>query len=632
MYEYDVEQAWYHVEDFDDPDELEELGSRFDAAISTLEDTQLGHLDDLMKYGSMYQNMDMHAVDYTAQMPTQIANVTQAIVDSLVAKQVSNESKATFDVDDGDWEANVRAEMLDKFTFGEFYRCKVYELHEQGFRDAAWAGDGWIKYTARGGKVHAERVFPMEMRLDPTACVSGPPRELYQVRYISKSLACSLYPDVREQILLLPHCAPSIVYPGINTNDHLVRLQEGWHLPDDDRSGGVYAFSCGNIVLEAREWKRPRFPFVRMPYSRDIAGGYSVGIVQQLSPLQRELNKLKIRKLRGLALYGVPRVYHQAGSTLTPDFSRDIGQVYVWTGSKPEVDQSPCVSAELVAEEVHLISQMYQLAGISPLERGSEMPSRMDSRPGMREYIANADEKHALPSQTWNRSFLEAAQCIVDVAREIVEENGSYEAFGAAKDFVTKIDFKDANLEDERFRIKLQNTNLLPTTPTGKRLAILDLLKANAFPNPMDMWEMLAGEHPDVDAIIQRKTSGRKLVEKQMYMIVARQKYFAPDVHQDCEYAKGVALDTVQQIIYKSNGGLDADGNPIGAVNTIIDMLDRYIAACDDINVQKELKNGATPDGPGLTPDPSELPPGGPVPGGPGPAGLLPAPGPGPVG
>ncbi len=646
----DTYSAWFHVEDPDNAtdEEREECGSQLHAMVGRLENDQQGRIAMLVKYASIYQNMDVLKGSGLPgmSMPQMILNVSQAIVDSLVAKQVVNASKATFDVDEGDWEAHLKAEDMDRFVFGERYRVNFDMKNEQCFRDSAWAGDGWGKATEVNRKIFYERVSPFEMLLDVESCRSGEPRELYQRRYVSKSVAQGLYPRHAATIGNMQPQSPPVAFPGASGDGHLVRVVEGWHLPDDEHPGdqeevdeetgdkvctgrkGVYIFAVNDLVLELREWKRPRFPFVRMPYSQDVTGGYSIGVIQQLAPLQIELNKLKHRKLQGLRLYGIPRQYRQAGSTCTPDFNTDIGQEYVITGTMPQVLETPTGSMELSPEEQNLINQMYQLAGISPLERGNDMPSRMDSRPGMREYIAAADEKHALPSQTWNRSFLDSARIFIDVARDIVTRHGSYASFGAAKDFVSKIDFADIDLEDERFRIKLQNTNLLPTTPTGKRLAILDLLKANAFNNPMEMWEMLAGDHPDVDSILNRKTAGRKLVEKQMYVITVKRKYFAPDTHQDVQFAKSVALDNCQKILLKSNGGYEEDGTPNEEAQKIVSMLDKYIAACDSITLrakQKAEQDAATVSGAGgpvpgpvPAPSPGALPPG-PVPAGPAP-------------
>ena len=449
--------------------------------------------------------------------------------------------------------------------------------------------------------------------------VDAPARGIYRVRYVARAVAAGLYADYAEEILALkPQDAP-FATPTSDAEEQ-VRLVEAWHLPDDERdpepsipgSRGAWVFACGDLVIDLKEWKRPRFPCVRMPYFEDVMGGYSMSLGEMLMPLQLELNKIKRRKMQGLALHAIPRMLRQAGSRISPEMQTEMGIIYEYSGAKPEILLGPSVAPEITAEEQNLISQMYQQAGISPLERGSDMPSRMDSRPGMREYIAAADEKHALASEAWSRSFLEAAQCIIDVARDIVEEEGEYESFGAAKDFVERIKFTDITLEDERFRIKLQNTNLLPTTPTGKRLVIQDLLKAGAFQSPEQMWTMIAGDHPDVDAMLSRKTAGIKLVEKQMYSIVSKRKYFPPDTHQDCEYAWHVAQDTVSQIILKNGAAEYSDR----LTETIAD-LDKYILACKDILAQQTqaaadspgaaLAAGGSPNGaPAIGPGPAQ--------------------------
>ena len=176
---------WYHIRDFEDDEERDEIGCRLHTHVTSLEGSQAPRIDGMLKYASQYQNADvtMRTGLYTGdieypEMPRHILNTSQAIIDQLVAKQISNPSKPTFDVDDGDFDASLKAEQLDKFVWGEFYRLKTYRIHGFAFRDAvAWSGDGWVFYSPRNGKVHAERANPLEVFIDPMACVSMPPRE-----------------------------------------------------------------------------------------------------------------------------------------------------------------------------------------------------------------------------------------------------------------------------------------------------------------------------------------------------------------------------------------------------------------------------------------------------------------------
>lgn len=589
-------ECWYDIDDLEDAEQLEHAGRLFDKRVYALEQDQAARINYLNKIASVYQNKDaIRPYGPGGDMPQMILNLSQAICDGVIAKQVVNESKATFDVSDGDWEAKLKADELDRFVMGEMYRTKALEEHEAALKDAvAWAGDGWVKYTARDSKVYTARTNPLEMRIDPRACVSGQPRDLYQVRYITKELACALYHDQADEIYELKTEDPPYEYPyswSSQESSKLVRLVEGWHLPETDKGDdGRYMFAAGSVVLECKRWKRNRFPFVRISYSKDVMGGYSISLGQQLYPLHLELNKIKRAKIIGLSIWGLPRIYQQRGSTISPELGVEAGLIYKYTGSKPETDQSPCYSAELAQEEQNISNQMYQIGGISPLERGADMPSRMDSRPGMREYVAATDEKHAAISLAWNRSFLDAAQQCIDVAREIP----NYEAFGRAKDFISRIKFSECDLEDWRFQIRLANGNFLPTTPAGKRMIFLDLMKTPAFAqDPTMLLEMMAGDHPDVDALLDKKTAGKRLIERQLYSMTHKKVYMAPDVHQanDIEMAMQMCNDMQKTVLIQSNGGVDMySGETIKDVNKVMALLDKYMTALGDIQADAQFQ------------------------------------------
>lgn len=627
--DYDkCDKPWYSC----DADDLETEDAKLacktlHGMVTSLENDQSGRIHDMFKLMSVYHNRDLTAnspfrAPLLRSKPISVMNVTKSIVDTLVAKHVANESKATFDVDDGDWDASMRAEKLDKFCFGEVYRLNLYELYEQAFRDAAIVGDGYVKFYARDNKVFAERVYCPEVRYDLAQCVSGPPREMYQIRYIARSQAMAYYNDHAEEIEELPTVEPPYPYPGV-TRD-IVRLVEAWHLPDsDDDDSGRYGFACNDVWLSYKTYKRRDFPFVRFTWTQNLQGGNSIGLCEDLLPLQSELDKLKRRHLQGLYLHGLPTVYQQQGSKMAPEeITNNAMQKYTYTGSKPEVIQTQCVAPELVAEIGNIVQQMYQLSGVNPMQAGTDMFSRVDSRPGIKEYAALTDEKHAMPSKSWDRGILAGTRNIISVAREIEAGGAKYATMGAARDFVGHIQFKDCDLDDERFRMKVENTNLLPTTPAGKILRIQDLAQAGAFQDdPKALWMLLSGA-PDVDAVIGDKTAGEKLVQKQIWTMMNEGKYFGPDKHQDCQMALVKANNAIQKLILKSTGGQDKDKR----LQTIYSLLDRYCQDCKDIltaatAVPPAMMPGAMPDA-GASPA-GPIPPGVGAPGSAGPAGPI---------
>ena len=580
--------CWFDLPEVEGEDDDEgsrevRITSVLDKYLTTLEQSQSQRVMDMLKLYSMYHNEDILSQDgrqgggnLLFKMPLQICNQTQPIVDAIIAKHVVNESKPTFDVDDGDFEAHLRAKQLDRFVFGEFYRLGLYEHAELALRDAAIAGDGWLHFYKDQGKVNAARVNPIELFIDPASCASGPPQELYRVRYVARRAAMAYYPEHAEKIRKLPQTEPPYPYPGCSTSRDLVRLYEAWHLPGADGTGGLYVLGCGDVPLCVESYERQRFPFVRFAWCKSSQGGYSQGLVSQLAPQQAELNRITHRIYVSLHFYAMPRMFLQAGSQISYAELEDYPvQVGMYTGAKPELDLSPCVSQDLVRQRDILKNEMWQLAGVSPLQAGTDMPSRLDSRPGLREYVSISDEKHAMASKTWDRGILEFGWQIVELAREIVKERGSYKVMGAAKDFTTQIDWKDIDLDNERFRIKLMNANLLPTTPAGKRLAVQDLAEAGAFKNPEELWLFLRGS-ADVDAFLSRQTAPERLVEKQMYRIVHKREEIVPDIkYQDLQFAFTYAQRTMAELQVRTMNQDKADAAEV------FDLLDNYMTSCD---------------------------------------------------
>lgn len=610
---------------------VDEAGAQLESMVNNIETYQRGRLEDLFRWGSIYCNKDIlsshfHGFEGRGSFPTQIVNVTQAIVDTVVSKHIEAETKATFDTEDGDFPDHMNAELLDKFTFGEFYRMDVYKHMEMALRDACWAGDGYLKFNSHNGMVNCSRILPFEILYDEAACMSTAPTEMYHIRYVAKSWAIEHAPDflatdasddaihdLRMKIHDLPTETPAFFWPGADRE--MVKLIEGWHLAsNEEKDNGRHIISCGNIVLNPDDmvWAYDCFPFARIQWSPAVMGAYSTGLVQQLAPLQLELNKMMRRIQHSLHLMSVPRIWQSSATKVSPEYDNLIGNVYKYSGPKPDIDAAPAVNPELYAQADRIRERMYEMARQNPMQSG-DMPSRFDSKPALREAVEIADQPHAWVGKNWQRLAMEAAKQTIRVAREIVSERGSYVAFGRAKDLVERIDFSECDMEDNRFVMRPEPTSLLPTTPTGKRLVIQDLMDHQLFTDPQDAWEMLGGM-PDVDAVINRKTAGRKLTEKQLYSIVKKQKYMGPDQAQDVIAAKKYCQEELQLLLMKQN-----------VPDNVYEMLQQYIEDCDTIDqMANPPPPPPNPNAPPPGPGPGQLPPGPPQ-------GALP-PGPPPMG
>lgn len=600
--EHDM-RTWYLIED------EEEAADALEAQVRSIENAQSDRMFKLLKDGSLYLNRDITNLGMVTddgglvQMPRQILNITGPIVDTMVSKQVESETKVTFQTEDGDFEAHQCAEDMDRFCWGEFERLNVHFKAEKAMRDCGWAGDGWLKWYPKNGRAACDKPFPLEILIDDAQCMGTDPQEMYQVRYVARTWALQFYPELADKIALLPTTYPPYSMP--NTDQDVVRLVEGWHLASEEGENDgrhILAVGCHSVIDEP--WTYTTFPFSRISWSPALIGAYSDSLVSQLAPLQLELGKMMKRIQHSLHLMSVPRVWQNAQTKITPEYNNAIGNVYKYSGQKPEIDAAPSVNPELYAQADRIQEKMYIVARTNPMQNGN-MPSRFDSRPALREAQEIADQPHAWLGQNWERFFVDCGKQLVRVARQIVKEEGHYKAFGRARGFIEKIDWAECNLDDNRFVIKPSPSSLLPTTPTGKRLVVQDLMQNGLIQDPNDAWELLAGM-PDVDAYKSEKTAQKRLVDKQIYLMVKKHQVIIPDEVQDPVYCKRRCQAHLQMLLCKDN-----------VPDDVLGLLDNYIARCDTLYLQANPPPPPPPEGgaPGLPP--------GVMPNG-GPAGLLP--------
>jgi len=591
----------------------EDASNQVESWIINFDTYQNGRIYDLFRYMSLYANRDMLSMSrstsdpYLPTMPQQIVNRTKANIDTLVGRHIEDETKAVFNVSDGDFEDKDKAEKLERFVFGEMYRVHGYEMCRMALRDAAMVGDGWIYGGIRGKKPYYERVMPLEMILDELACLSGQSSELYRRQFLPRQVVMDMYPDKADEIEALPEMNAPYLWPGSDTD--MVRLNHAWHLPNAKGQGGRYVLGCGHVVIADEEWKRPTFPFARIQWCSTPIGGYAMGLVEEVSPIQMELDLVTRRLQHSIRLFATPRIWQQAGTKISAQYNNMVGNVYKYAGMKPEIDSGGNgVPAVLFEREQQLIALLDAQAGVSAMELTGDVPSHTDSRPALREVQEIAAGRRDWISKKWQEfCSREMAELIINTSRDVVEKFGSYKAHGKAEKFIETIDFKDIDLEDDRYCINIQPGNLLGTTIAGKRMVAGDLMEKKLITDPEDMWEMLSGM-PDVDRMRRLKTASKTLAEKQISSIISKRKLLEPVETQDIALARKLAQDELNLLYTMQN-----------VPDEVFDMMRAYIMICDQI---EQAANPPPDPGTGMPPPAPQQLPG---------AAALGAPAPGPV-
>ncbi len=423
------------------------------------------------------------ALDSSNQLPIgrPTANVVYSCTDTLVSRISQDRPDPTFLTDGGNYRERRLSKSATQFAQGELYRLKGYELGTKSIRDACVLGDGLIKVFGRDKKVSAERTLPTELLTDYNDAYYGSPRELIQLKIVDRGVFLSLFPD-QEHIIegAASGNVDSTPRSTETVSDQFI-IAEGWHLPSNELAkDGRHVIACSNGLLFDEPYKKKIFPFVKTGYNPNIVGWFSQGLAEILMPTQMELYRLLIIASQSIELMGVPRVLmEEMSKILETSFNNRIGSMIKYRNTPPEFVNAQSNHPEMYSFIQWLISNAYQIAGLSSLSAGGVKPAGLNSGEALRENDAIQEGRFAAFQQRYQDTFVDLSYLIIDTAQDIVEENGgNYKTVFYDKDGTREIDFKSIGLLKDTYVIQCYNESSLPKDPAGRQSRLSEMFAA----------------------------------------------------------------------------------------------------------------------------------------------------------
>ncbi len=467
-------------------------------------------------------------------------NVCQSVVDSLVAKITASDVNVAFLTEGGRWKLQQKAKKTEQFVEGIFYDQKFHAEAPEVLRNACIFPVGVVKVSESpdiDGKILIENVFPPEILIDPLEAMHRKPRQIFQVRMVSRDVLLERYPDKVDQIKNIKR---EIDFSGAGNNiSDVVTVIEAWHIPDGpdatkkDTKGGIHVLACETCLLSEEPWLKPYLPFVFLRYLTKPIGFYGQSIVEVTMGIQVELNRLLRNQQMGLNLMAVPRWYLFSGSKINSvHINNQIGAII--TGDSPEppvLMKNEPVSEQVQQQIENLFSKAFQLNGMSQLMAQSLKPAGLDSGEALRTYADNQTERYAVVGKAYEQMHLDVADLVVKLAREIHKRDGKFSVKVPGAKFINTVDFGDADLSDDEFTLKEYPTNLLPKTPEGRINAIKDLAELGVIPP-----EQLVGllDFPDTKDFIDLYTASVQNIHKITDQMLDG-KYSPPEPYQNLQ-------------------------------------------------------------------------------------------------
>ena len=529
-----------------------EMNNQMIATVNYLKESQNYRARQAAIYARLYGNMslfsfagsNMSKLDIQTGLPDSkpTFNLIQSAIDTLVARIGQNRPAPTFLTDNSDYKQRNLAKKLNNFIQGELYATDGYKKSVIALRDALVLGVGCLKiYKTSDDKVALERVLPTELFTDPNESIYGNPRQLFQLKLVDRDVLKAISNGKTKIIDDAATAYPDNSADSSKTISDMVMVVEGWHLPSSpDADDGYHIIGCSSGILFKEKYKKDKFPFAFLHYSPRLLGFWSQGAAGQLMGTQMEINALLYTISQSLKLVGVPIVWIEEGSAVVKaHLNNQIGRIATYRGIKPIYETPQSVHPELYEQLQRLIQFGYQQLGVSAMQAGAQKPAGLNSGEAQRVYDDISTDRFATLSKRYDDFFIDLAYQIIELAKEIAEDTGSYQTVYPNKDGTKEIDLPKADLINDKFVIQVFNQSSLPRDPAGRMQKVTEMIQAGMI-SIKEGRRLL--DYPDLEQVEKLANASEERIFKILDQIVEDGIYTPPDPFMELQLANDLVV------------------------------------------------------------------------------------------
>ncbi len=476
-------------------------------------------------------------------------NVVQSCIDTLVSRVTQSRPRPIFLTDNSDYKERKLAKQLNNFIMGELYQTKAYEIGPLQLRDASVLGTGCVHIFEKDQRVALERTMLTELLVDPNDALYGDPRQLMRFKLVDRGVAMEMFPKNPGMIEGAQAAFPDNSASSEKTASDQIMLVEAWHLPSSKTAtDGVHAIACTEGVLSDPSFDKQRFPFTFLHFSPHILGFWGQGLSEQLMGTQVEINKLLMTISQAINLVGVPRVFVETGSKVSPaTLTNGVGAIVKYSGTKPVYEVAPCIPQEVYAQLQRLVEYAYQQSGVSALAATSQKPAGLNSGEAIRNYDDLQSDRFAALVRRYDNVFVDLAYQVIDLAKDIATRDGKYETVYPNKNGTKEVDLPHAKLIDDPYVIQCFDASSLPRDPAGRLEKVTEMAQSGMI-SMQEARRLL--DYPDLEQVDKLANASEERILQILDEIVEDGKYTPPDPFMDLQLA--VQLVTQYYNLYSS--------------------------------------------------------------------------------
>lgn len=523
-------------------------------------------------------------------------NVVQSATNTLVSKIAKNKVRPTFLTDDGDWGMQQQAKKLTKYTYGQFYKTRVYEETKKALRDACIFGDGFVKHWHDSqGNINVKRVFKPSLIVNQAEVMyAQEPKTIYEVRVVDKGTLKEKYPDFKKEIDEASISDIPFFIDSFESNHQLAVVVEAYRVAHKtiDEEGkeilhpGKHFIGISTATFVYEDFKKEKIPYTRIQYVPNAVGYYGKGVAEIITGHQIELNRMLRRISRSMNIMSSPNILvDYMSEIIDTHFNNEVGTIIKYKGAPPAYNFPMGINPVAIDWFLTVYQKAFEEIGLSQLTAQSKKPSGLDSGKALREYNDIETERFAELAQAWEQFHLDIADAIIEHSKQIADEGGDVVVLSPDKYGAQKIDFKKIKLKNSEYVMQVYPTSMLPKTPAGRLAYVQEMLAAGLL-EPQEGLSLL--EFPDVSEITENKNAGTDDIKWTVYTIIEDGIYNPPEPYQNLDY--GIQYMNSTYLRMKSRG------LPVER----LDLLQKWI---NDALSLKEQMMPPMPAGPEMMPE-----------------------------
>lgn len=514
--------------------------------VKHLDKAQSYRSSDNLRAAKLYGNFDILGLDaYSYTRVESSANIThkvtmnviQSLIDTVVSKITKNKPRPTFLTSAGNWTLQTKAKKLTKFVDGTFASTDFYSKAQLAFLDACIFGTGAIKIFQKDGNIACERVFIEEIKIDDVEAYYSKPRQMHQVKHIHRDVLEKMFPEHKVKINMANDSLDEFSTAAADKNTgHMIKVTESWKLPSaKDAKDGKHSITISNETLLSEEYTKDYFPFIFFRWGQKPVGFFGQGLSDQLQGIQLEINKILRTIQVSMHLVSIPKLMVEASSkVVSAHLNNKIGGIIKYAGTPPQYSALGGIPPELFTHLDRLYNRAYEISGISQLSAQSLKPSGLDSGKALREYNDIETERFLSVGREYEKSFMDAAKIMIDMARDIYTKNTEYKVNVKGRKFIETIKWKDVDMKEDQYMMDVFPTSALSNTPSGRLQDIQELMTAG-FIGKEDGMKLL--DFPDLEGSLNMLNADSNNLEKIIEQMIEDGKYYPPEPYQNLENA-----------------------------------------------------------------------------------------------